>query len=133
MSLTSRSPKLAASLLVTFAFLAGIVTGILGDHLFILHRMHMMRPHAPHFMAEHLARRLDLNDAQRDQIEAILTKHHEAIRGIQEAARPRVRAEFDAANVEIERVLTPEQREKFRKLPIRLMMPRRGEGPPPPL
>ncbi|MFP5245310.1 MAG: hypothetical protein ACLGH0_01355, partial [Thermoanaerobaculia bacterium] len=51
---------------------------------------------------------------------------------------PRMRGEIDAANEEIARVLTPEQRAKFEKLKIRMRRhgppgPGPGHPPPPPM
>ncbi|HET7437427.1 MAG TPA: hypothetical protein VFN10_22170, partial [Thermoanaerobaculia bacterium] len=110
---------------MAITFLAGAAAGVLGDHLFLLHRMHSMHARAPHFLAQHLARRLDLTAAQKQQVEAILVKHHQRINQIQDETRPKVRGEIDAASKEIETVLTPEQREKFRHLPMHLL-PRRS-------
>ena len=76
-------------------------------HRAVATRMH--RPHVSRMMLRHLDLRLDLTDAQRAQVEQILERHHAQMRG-----------QLDAANAEIERVLTPEQRARFARMRMRL-------------
>jgi Spy/CpxP family protein refolding chaperone len=96
----------------------------------IMHRRDGPPPHVTKFIVNRLDRQLDLTDEQRTKIEAILDRRHERIRAIMEQTHPRVRAEVEQTNAEIEAILTPEQRVKFEKLKMRLMM-RRHVGPPP--
>lgn len=73
-----------------------------------------MPPFAAHVMLERLDAHLDLTDAQEAQIREIFERRH-----------ARMRAEIETTNAEIEKVLTPEQREKFAR--FRMHMPgRRG-------
>ena len=71
-------------------------------------------------MLNRLDRRLDLTDAQRKQVEEILRRRHARINAMWSGVRPRVRAEVDATNAEIAKVLTPEQRAKFERMRMHL-------------
>lgn len=111
MSVTSSKTKtvVIASIVVLVAFVAGFCAGVFADR--IVH--HLRGPHPPRFasrmMIERLDRHLDLTDPQRAKIKEIIERHHRSIG-----------AEIEAANAEIERVLTPEQRRKFAKMRMHL-------------
>lgn len=117
MSATKTTLIAALALVLTFAcgFLAGIAV-----HRVLWRERGFPPPFPPHVVLNHLDRRLDLTDAQRKQIEVILERGHQRMEAIFADARPRVRQEIDATNAEIERVLTPQQREKFAKMRMRL-------------
>ncbi len=117
-----------AALALVVTFIAGFVVGAVVDRFLTMHRPGVRRPPAmvAHAMLERLDHRLDLTDQQRVQIEAILEKRHDRIHSLQESIHPKVQAEIQQTNAEIERVLTPEQREKFQKLKMR--MHPRGRG-----
>lgn len=119
-----------AILILLLTFMAGFAVGMFTDHLLILwHRGHRgVPPFATHIMAERLDHHLDLTDAQRKQVEAIIERRHERISGLWRSLHPRVRAEVDQTNAEIEKILTPAQREKFGKMRMRM----HRDGPPPP-
>lgn len=104
MSRTKTTIVALLALALTFAggFMAGAFT-----HRAVVMRMH--RPAATQMMLRHLDLRLDLTDAQRAQVGAILDRHHAQMRG-----------QLAAANTEIERVLTPEQRRRFARMRMRL-------------
>lgn len=110
---------LVAVLVLALTFGAGFVGGAAAHHLWTAHRgaVHpfMMKP-----MINRLDRRLDLTDAQRERIEEILRRRHANITAVWGGVRPRVRAELDATNAEIVKVLTPEQRAKFEKMRFHL-------------
>jgi Spy/CpxP family protein refolding chaperone len=115
--------SVTAALVLALTFLAGIALGVFGAHMAILHG----GPGAEHFpraLAARLDHRLDLTDAQRAQVEAILVRHHQRINRMMANVHPQVRAEVESANREIERVLTPAQRAKFAKMRMRMHMPR---------
>ena len=126
MSVSKTTFVAVAILLLTFV--AGFAVGIFTDHMMILwHRSRRLPPFATHIMAGRLDHHLDLTDDQRAKVEKILERHHERINSYWAGVRPKVRAEVEQANAEIERVLTPEQREKFGKMRMRMRPP----GPPP--
>ena len=117
-----------AALALVVTFIAGFIVGAVVDRFLTMHRPGFRRPPAmvADAMLERLDNRLDLTDQQRVQIESILEKRHERIHSLQESIHPKVQAEIQQTNAEIERVLTPEQREKFQKLKMR--MHPRGKG-----
>ena len=113
---------LVAVLLLVLTFGAGFIGGAAMHHLVFAHR-EQMAPFAMRAMVNRLDRRLDLTDAQRKQVEEIIHRHHQRINAVWTDARPRVHAELQAANREIEQVLTPGQRAKFAKLRMHLVHP----------
>jgi Spy/CpxP family protein refolding chaperone len=119
---TATKSIVIAIVIVIVAFVSGAASGIFLEHLHLLGRGHRGGPPGmmPHLMVRHLERRLDLTTEQRREVEAILKRHHDRIFQLTESVRPQVRQEIEAANREIEAVLTPEQRERFEKLKLQL-------------
>ena len=111
---------LVALLILVLTFGAGFIGGAAAHHLFFAHR-ETIPPFAMHAMVNRLDRRLDLTDAQREQIEAILSRRRANINAMWAGVRPRVRAELEATNAEIVKVLTPEQRTKYEKMRMHLL------------
>jgi Spy/CpxP family protein refolding chaperone len=101
-----------AMAVVVLTFLAGMAVGVFTSHMMILHGGHGAE-RFPRALLNRLDRRLDLTDEQRKQIGRIINQRHARV-----AAE--VRGEIERANDEIERVLTPEQREKFRRMRMRV-------------
>ncbi|HET9986436.1 MAG TPA: hypothetical protein VFQ38_22850 [Longimicrobiales bacterium] len=60
-----------------------------------------------------LAERLNVTDAQRAQIEAIVARERPRADSVARQLRERLRATFDSTNAQIRTVLTPEQRVEF--------------------
>jgi Spy/CpxP family protein refolding chaperone len=78
---------------------------------------------------ERLQERLNLNDAQRQQIAMILAKHRDQVAQHFRQVRQPVDDLMRQMRGEVEQVLTPEQREKFRQPPMpfdRMLPPRHG-------
>jgi Spy/CpxP family protein refolding chaperone len=119
---TTTRTAILAFVVILATFAAGVLAGVAIDR-----RMHRNPP--PPFMVEamlhRLDRRLDLTDQQRDTIEQIIQRRHARMSRLFAHVRPQMDAEIAATNAEIERVLTPEQREKFQKMRMRLG-PRHG-------
>jgi Spy/CpxP family protein refolding chaperone len=110
---------IVAITVLVLTFVAGVATGVFGAHMAILHG----GPGAerfPHAMVNRLDHRLDLTDAQRAQVEAIIKRRHAHIDEMWDGVRPKVRAEIESTNQEIERVLTPEQRARFKRMRMRM-------------
>jgi len=132
----STSPRVVAALLIAGALVAGVVLGVAGDRAW----MHWHRPpHAPRLdrLVEHLDHMLNLTPQQHDAVRRIVERHAARMQQINASVRPQIRQEIDSTNAEIEKVLTPEQRTKFRDLQQRHMNRRgshgmRPAGPPPP-
>jgi Spy/CpxP family protein refolding chaperone len=128
-------------LLVAVAFVAGALIGFAGGRVYSIYRVGRG---GPDFIRTRVIRHLDselhLTPAQHDQISQIMERHHRRMQEIAQGIRPQMRQEIDAANGEIEAVLTPDQRTKFNSMRMRMerFMPHRGrhhEGPggePPP-
>ncbi len=139
----SERRNLIIAIVVAFAFgLAGGMLGTLGTLAVVHHTGHssvfgerhggrpggdrsferrMRGPGGPRARRPGMERmvlgELDLTDAQRTRIEAIL-----------DAARPRYAAVRESTRAEIDRVLTPEQRAKLKELEERFPERRRGGG-----
>ena len=132
----STSPRLVAALLIAGALVAGVVLGVAGDRAWM--HWHRNSPRAPHLdrLVEHLDRTLDLTPQQRESVKQIIDRHRQRIEAISASVRPQMRQEIDSTNAEIEKILTPEQRTKFRDMQQRHINRRgpRGMRPalPPP-
>ena len=135
----STSPRAAAALLIAGALLAGVVLGIAGDRAWLWHTRQLMPRHPPRLgtLVEHLDRQLNFTPQQKQAVTQIVERHRERIEALSASIRPQMRAELDATNAEIEKLLTPEQRTKFQQLQQRHINRRRQRGverglPPPP-
>jgi Spy/CpxP family protein refolding chaperone len=97
------------------------VIGIVGDRLLLFHRHQLVARGAfeasSSRIVDRLAHDLDLSSTQRAAVEQIVRRRHDRIGSIWTNVRPQVRSEMDQAHREIEAVLTPQQREKFRRMP----------------
>lgn len=134
----STSPRAAAALLIAGALVAGVVLGVAGDRAYLLHTGQWgphrgMPPMAR--LVDHLDRQLHLTPQQKAAVTQIIERHHQRMQALSASIRPQMRQELDATNAEIEKVLTPEQQQKFRSLGTRMRRHRMpaGEpsGPPP--
>ncbi len=63
----------------------------------------------PERSASRIKKRLDLSDAQTQQVHEILTRHNRVFMEIKREALPRVKKELDELRVEIETILSNEQ------------------------
>ncbi|HVT02813.1 MAG TPA: hypothetical protein VHL58_05490 [Thermoanaerobaculia bacterium] len=112
--------RLRAGVLLVVTFLAGAIVGMLGDRLVLLHQHRMLPRHGLRFVSARivkaLTRELHLTDDQQKQVAAILENHRKRVEAIWSEVHPRMRQEVEATDRDIERVLTPEQRPRFREL-----------------
>jgi truncated hemoglobin YjbI len=67
-------------------------------------------------MATQAARRLDLDDAQREKLMAVVEKSHLRIKTIRKRITPELVEIFRDAGVEISSFLNPEQKEEFQAM-----------------
>ncbi|HXG58816.1 MAG TPA: hypothetical protein VNL91_07320 [Thermoanaerobaculia bacterium] len=116
--------KTTAVLVVIVTFVAGALVGVAADRFYLASRRdrfpsYFARAMTPRIV-KHLDRRLDLTPDQRRQVEEVLERHRGRIDAISRATRPQIRREIEAANAEIEKILTPEQRERFAKMKMRI-------------
>ena len=115
---------LIAGLVVVLAYFAGVASGAAVHRmLFRVHGGGRLPAFGERMIVNHLDRRLDLTGAQRHQIETIVRRRHTRLFRMWQTVRPQVQAEIDAANRDIESVLTPKQRAKFQKMKIRVDRP----------
>lgn len=70
----------------------------------------------PVFAEGPLDGRLELTRAQRDSISLILTRDRARADSLYREFRPRLRSRFDSTAAAVEAVLTPEQREEWRRI-----------------
>lgn len=121
-------------MVVIVAFVAGFLAGVAGDRFYLFRTRQLFPRRAVEFAARHIVDRFDrelhLNPQQRVEIQGILDRHRVRMESIMSGVRPQMRQEIEAANAEIEKVLTPEQRAQFAKMRMRIG-PRRGMGRPP--
>jgi len=118
------STKTLAVFTVVIAFVVGVVLGILGTWAWILHHNHGRLPFMAqlreHRIVRHLDHELDLSPQQHESVVRIVHERGLRIDAILGGMQPQIRREIDQANVEIERILTPEQKAKFDQMRMRM-------------
>ena len=128
MSVSDPAPKSSTKTLAVFtvviAFVVGVVLGILGTWAWILHHNHGRLPFMAqlreHRIVRHLDHELDLSPQQHESVVRIVHERGLRIDAILGGMQPQIRREIDQANVEIERILTPEQKAKFDQMRMRM-------------
>ncbi len=122
--------------MVLVAFIAGLLVGIAGDRFYLIRSRQLFPRRAADFAARRVVDRLDqelhLTAQQKSEVQRIIDRHRTRIDAIMVNVRPQVRQELETANAEIEKVLTPQQREQFSKIKMHILGPHRGMGPPRP-
>ena len=115
-----RRSILLAAMVVILAFGAGIATGVIGDRVYLVTHERIIPRGGIEFMGKHLIKRLDrsldLSEAQQAQIEQIIDRRTQRMVASSDAVHLAIYEEFNATHAEIEKVLTPEQRDKFRRM-----------------
>jgi Spy/CpxP family protein refolding chaperone len=120
---------------VIAAFLAGVVAGVGGEFAWLVHNRRILPRPGGHFakrLVERLDHELHFDAKQRASVEAIIEAHRKRIDATWSSVRPQVEKEIDATNAEIEKLLSPEQREKFKALQAKMRSRARHVGAPPP-
>jgi hypothetical protein len=119
------STKLVATIVVLIAFFGGLVIGVVGDRIWMIHRGPGPHRFAVHVITNRVLERLDhelnLTPQQHAQVKQIIEAHAARIQAISEGMRPAIHQEIDRNNAEIAQVLTPEQRQKFEKLKMQFV------------
>jgi Spy/CpxP family protein refolding chaperone len=80
----------------------------------------------PQRARQRFASELGLTPAQETQVDSIMARGMSIRRALEDSMRPRVRAQLDSTRAQIERVLTPEQRQKFESWRARVHADRGG-------
>src|SRR5882757_5074530 len=79
----SSNSRMAAVVVVVVAFIAGILVGVAGDHLYLIHIGRLSPRHSPRFtsgrMADNLSRELELSAEQKTQVLQIIERHRARI------------------------------------------------------
>ena len=122
---STSSTRRIAILLVAVAFVAGALIGFAGGRVYsIFHLLRGSRSGSAEAVRErilhHLDSELKLTPQQHAQIAQIMDRHHKRMQEITDTVRPQMRQEIDAANREIDAVLTPDQRTKYDAMQMRL-------------
>jgi hypothetical protein len=130
----STSPRAVAALLIAAALVAGVVLGVAGDRAWLLHTRQWFPRRMPPMnrLVDHLDNQLHFTPQQKAAVTQIIERHRQRIEAISAGIRPQMRAEIDATNAEIEKVLNPEQQQKFREISSHMRRHHRGEPGPPP-
>ncbi len=128
------SARATAALLIIGSFIGGLVVGVGGDRVWLIRNGRLRPPRdmmqkMSERIVNHLDHELNLTPAQKSEITQIIDRHRARIDAIWAAVRPQTRQEIDATNAEIERVLTPDQRTKFRSLQMHMRQHGRHMGP----
>jgi hypothetical protein len=122
--MSASSTRLLAAFVVVVTFFVGAVVGAFAVHAWLLR--FGLPQHSAQFITRRLDRRLHFSNEQRAQVIEIVDRHERRIAVIWSNVRPSVHQEIESANIEIDRVLTPEQRVVFGQIRMRLM-PRTGD------
>jgi hypothetical protein len=130
------STRTTAIVVVLAAFAAGLLAGVAGDRIYLIHKgRYYPTRGGGRSMAKHLVEKLDrelhFDGDQRKKVETIVESHRKHFESIWASARPAIEKELEATNAEIEKVLTADQRAKFKSMQLRMKNRHHGEGPPP--
>ena len=106
-------------LLLALVFLVGMVFGVAGTRLAILHaaREAVLHPARAQLVIEkRLTRRLGLDPGQQSKLDRILTDARAQLTALRQQYRPSVTMIFSNANAQISALLTVDQRLKYEKM-----------------
>jgi hypothetical protein len=105
---------------ILLVFLLGAAGGALVTHMIHEARLerfisggHRMREDV---IVERLAKKLDLDSRQKEEVRAIIHETHDGIRQARSRIHPQIEALLTAGQDRIKTVLRPDQREKFDKI-----------------
>lgn len=122
--------------LLAAAFLLGVVVGGLGGELLHLRRIAAWHhgdggPPGFGFLGQRLERRLELSPEQARRVDEILQRTRRDLWKMRREVGPEIHRRMTGARAEIEAVLTPEQRDAFRRLERPLLPGRHPRHGPP--
>ncbi|MEM8962911.1 MAG: hypothetical protein AAGD38_15605 [Acidobacteriota bacterium] len=115
--------RLIALGLVLVVFVVGVTVGVFGTHVFYAKRISDPGKMAEFMSAvalRRLDRTLDLSDAQRIEIEAVLADARHDVLVVRRETEPRMVAILDHTHDRIAAVLTEEQRREFDRIRERM-------------
>lgn len=109
-----------AALVVFLAFAGGAALGVVGDRFYLLMHERIVPRGGIEFLGRHWQRRLDrsldLTPDQEVKVKAIIDRRTQRMLRSLNEVHSKMHQEFRETHAEIEQVLTPEQREKFRRM-----------------
>jgi Spy/CpxP family protein refolding chaperone len=121
--------RVVAALVVVLALITGILVGVAADRRMLMHwewrhgggippfGAGMRGPHGrggpPDVVRQRFASELGLTPQQVAQVDSIMSRRMAERRALEDSIAPRMRLLLDSTRADIERVLTPEQRQKF--------------------
>ncbi len=111
--------RATATLAVLGIFLAGSIAGVIGAQLFYLRSIRepgSMVRWGTRLLAKDLKRDLDLTSEQARQVDVILAQTRRDTIALRDKYKPEFIAVLKQSRHRIEDILTPEQREEFKKL-----------------
>ena len=86
------------------------------DHRWDSKKMQEHRENMHQHMIDQLSKELDLSADQRTKVEAIVKASQEKMKALREEMRPKMEAIHQSIKSDIEKILTPAQKEKFEKM-----------------
>jgi hypothetical protein len=102
---------------VVAIFTLGVMTGVLGTHLVVKHRIEMFQEKGPppikHMFKKRIIDRLDLTPSQRDAVEKIFDDLQVQLREIRKDFHPKIKAAFDASFDRIKELLDESQKKQM--------------------
>jgi Spy/CpxP family protein refolding chaperone len=111
-------------------FAAGLVTGVFADRAAVAARTEHVSPPPPfqgrpdhRRFLEKLDKELNLTPDQHKQIEGLLAASQDRIKKLWEPVRPKVHEEYHQTREEINKLLTPEQQELYKKMRAKMGRP----------
>jgi Spy/CpxP family protein refolding chaperone len=121
---TASAPRLVAALVVALALVTGLVLGVAVDRGLLLRghggrgafvgRGPGGRPGASRdVVRQHIESELGLTPAQKTQVDSILSQQMAKRRALADSIGVHMRALMDSTRAAVDRVLTPEQRQKL--------------------
>jgi Spy/CpxP family protein refolding chaperone len=137
-----RSQRLIAALVVALALVTGVVLGVGVDRGILLRNrgpyggrpgftMRGRRGGPPERMRQRFATELGLSASQMTQIDSIMSQQVTRRRALDDSIGARMRVFMDSTRAAVDRILTPEQRQKLAVLRAHRDSAR-GPRPPPP-
>ena len=106
-------------LLFIFGMIAGVAVTLTFEG-FVIKRALANPDRGWDILSRRMSRDLGLTDEQKDQVRIILENTREELFKIREQAAPQVDAGLENSRAEIEKILTPEQKDKFDRVYSRL-------------
>ena len=120
-------PRLGAVGLLIATFVFGALVGGAATSLADREGHRSRGNHPRPSYVERLGTELELSDAQKDSVRAVLERHQPAMDSLWESIRPQFQSERQAIRNQIIALLTPEQQEKYASLQRQDSL-RRAEG-----